>query len=82
MFEAVVRNRAREAFVAWLKDAGERVASTAAAAGVGEAIVLAADLPQWAAVPVVTGLTAVKTWLARYKGSKSSAGFVDGRDAR
>ena len=66
---------------AWARDAGERIGATAAAAGVGEAIVIAGDLPQWAAVPVITGLTALKAWLARYRGERSSASLADRRVA-
>lgn len=57
----------------WAVDAGERIGATAAAAGVSEALVVVADLPQWASVPLIVGLTAVKAWLARWVGDRGSA---------
>jgi hypothetical protein len=69
---------ARERWRRWLVDAAERVGWTAAAAAAGEGIVLAADLPQWAAVPVITGLTAVKVFAAAHIGDRSSAGMTRG----
>lgn len=62
-------------FKRWAVDAGERIAATAAAAGVAEALVLVGDLPQWASVPLIIGLTGVKAWLARYVGDRGSAGM-------
>lgn len=69
----------RDQWRAWAIDAGERIGSTAGQAAVSEAITLAADLPQWANVPLIVGLTAVKVWLARFRGEKSSASLADRR---
>jgi len=68
-----------EQWRAWAVDAGERIGSTAAQAGVAEAVVLAGDLPQWAAAPLIVGLTSLKVWLARYRGERSSASLADRR---
>ncbi len=54
-------------------DLAERTAATVLAAGLGESAVLLLDLPQWALVPVIGALTAVKAALAARFGNGTSA---------
>lgn len=61
---------------AHLVDVAERVAATAAAAGVGYAVQELADLPAWWAPVVVVALTAVKGWLAGFVGRKGTASML------
>lgn len=67
----------------YLVDLAERIAATAAEAGVGYAITAAADLdPVWA-LPLTVALSAVKGWLARFVGRPDSASLAQttsGRD--
>jgi hypothetical protein len=51
----------------------ERVLATAAEGGIAYVITAIADWPVWATVPLVTGATAVKAWLAKFIGSADSA---------
>lgn len=60
----------------YLIDLAERIAATAAAAGIGYAITAVADLdPVWS-LPLTVALTAAKGWLARYVGRADSASLV------
>lgn len=60
------------------RDITERVLVTAAQAGIAELTIDAANLPQWAAVPILAGLAVVKGWLARLVGNKDSASLAPG----
>lgn len=57
---------------AWA-DWGERVGFTVLQAGLGESAVYLLDLPQWALVPIVGALVAVKAALAQKFGNGTSA---------
>jgi hypothetical protein len=57
---------------AWA-DWGERVGFTVLQAGLGEAAVYGLDLPQWALVPIIGALVAIKAALAQKFGNGTSA---------
>lgn len=60
----------------YLLDLAERIAATAAEAGVSYTITVVADLdPVWA-MPLTVGLSALKGWLARFVGRRDSAALV------
>lgn len=54
-------------------DLGERVAFTVLQAGLGESAVLLLDWPQWATIPIIGALAAVKAALAQQFGNGTSA---------
>jgi hypothetical protein len=57
----------------WLKDAAERVAWTAAEAGLGVVIVEVSDLKYAWVAPIVVGLTMLKTLIAKRVGDPEDA---------
>lgn len=60
----------------YLTDLAERIAATAAEAGVSYAITVVADLdPVWS-MPLTVALAAAKGWLARYVGRPDSASLA------
>lgn len=54
-------------------DWGERLASTVLQAGLGESAVYLLALPEWALIPIIGALTAVKAALAAQFGNGTSA---------
>lgn len=60
----------------YFKDLAERVGWTAAEAAVAVVAVEAGDWPLWIAVPVATGLAAVKGFIAKHVGRSESASTV------
>lgn len=61
-----------------LIDAGERIAATAAEAGIAYTITLLASIPKWWVMPLTTALAAAKTWLAQHTGRHDSASLAPG----
>lgn len=64
----------------YLLDAGERVAATAAAAGLGVAVQELADLDGWWAPVLVTLFTVVKVAVAKRVGESDSAAALPAGD--
>lgn len=68
----------RDRAYSWGKDAAERTIWTLVQSGLAFVTVETADLPYWAAVPIATGLAAVKTWAARRFGKEGTASTAPG----
>ena len=68
----------RERAYSWGKDAFERAAWTAIETAVGVVTVELADVPLWVAVPVGTGLAAVKAYAAKHLALKGTASTAPG----
>ena len=60
----------------FLLDAAERVLATAAEAGISAAIVAVSSIPKWWVAPITVALAGVKSFLAKFVGSSSSASLV------
>ena len=60
----------------FLVDATERVLATAAEAGISAAIVVVSSIPKWWVAPITVALAGIKSFLAKFVGSSSSASLV------
>lgn len=60
----------------YLVDLGERVAATAAEAGLALAITELASIPGWWVLPLTTALAAAKGWIAKHVGSARTASLA------
>ncbi|WP_053207962.1 hypothetical protein [Jiangella muralis] len=65
-------------FKQWAKDAGERIASTTVQAAIAVTAVEVGSLPEWAAVPILAGLTWLKAQAARKLGDPGTAALRRG----